>query len=144
MQTLNLTTASFRASLTRFELKTCFYLLLAASLMVLSGCASADKAPPIELQAAEQAISQAEQAQVTRYSSIELNNARTEMSAARVAMLEKNIPQARRLALQAQLSAELALANAELMKATAVNQDMQRSIEVLQQETQRNISGVKL
>ena len=144
MKTLNATTASVRASLTRFELKTCCYLLLTTSLLVLGGCASADKAPPTELQAAEQAISKAEQAQVTRYSSIELNNARTEMSAARVAVLEKNIPQARRLALQAQLSAELALANAELMKATAVNQDMQRSIEVLQQEAQRNISGVKL
>ncbi|CAM5181020.1 helicase-related protein [Alishewanella longhuensis] len=96
MKTLNATTASVRASLTSFERKTCCYLLLTTSLLVLGGCASADKAPSAELQAAEQAISNAEQAQVARYSSIELNNARTEISAARVAVLEKNLPEARR------------------------------------------------
>jgi|GEM_PF-5825162 len=121
-----------------------FLVLLSTSLLLLGGCASADKTPTAELQAADQAIARAERAQVTRYSSIELNNARTEISAARVAVLEENLPHARRLALQAQISAELAMANAELIKATAINQDMQRSIEVLQQEAQRNLSGVKL
>ena len=48
-----------------------------------------------------------------------------------------------RLALQSKLSADLAMAKAELLKAQTVNQDMQQSIEALQQETQRNLSGVK-
>lgn len=144
MKTLNATTAPARASFISFELKTFCFLLLTSSLLILGGCASADKTPSAELRAAEQAISNAEQAQVTRYSSIELNNARTEISAARVAVLEKNLPEARRQALQALLSAELAMAKAELMKASAINKDMQRSIDVLQQEAQRNISGVKL
>ena len=51
--------------------------------------------------------------------------------------------QAQRLALQSKLSADLALARAELLKAQAVNQDMQQSIDALQQEAQRNLSGVK-
>lgn len=121
-----------------------FYLLIAASLLLLSACASSVKEPTAELQAAEQAISNAERAQVNRYTSVELNTARTELTAARAAVTEKDLVQARRLALQAQLSAELAIANAELIKAKAVNQDMQRSIEALQQEAQRNVSGVKL
>ncbi|MDP5131320.1 MAG: DUF4398 domain-containing protein [Paraglaciecola sp.] len=124
-------------------LTTCFLVLLTTSLLLLASCASVEKAPTAELLAAEQAITRAEQAQATRYSSIELNTARTEISAARVAVLEKKPDQAICLALQAQVSAELAIANAELMKASAINKDMQRSIEVLQLETQRNLSGVK-
>jgi len=46
--------------------------------------------------------------------------------------------------LQAQLNAELALARAELIKAQAVNKDMQQSIDAVQQEAQRNMPGVKL
>lgn len=116
------------------------WLLIAASMLLLNGCALASKTPSVELQAAERAISNAELAQVTRYSSTELNTARTELTAARAAVIEKDMPQAQRLARQAQLSAELALANAELIKATAVNKDMQQSIDALQQEAQRNIS----
>ncbi|MDX3773580.1 DUF4398 domain-containing protein [Chromatiaceae bacterium AAb-1] len=119
-------------------------LLIAAAVLMLSACTLASKTPAAELQAAENAISNAERAQVTRYTSIELNTARTELAAARAAVIRKDMPQAQRLALQAQLSAELAIANAELMKATAVNKDMQQSIDALQQEAQRNVSGVRL
>lgn len=119
-------------------------LLITASLLLLSACASSVPVPTAELQAAEQAINNAERAQVNRYTSAELNTARTELTAARAAVTGKDLVKAQRLALQAKLSAELAIANAELIKAKAVNQDMQRSIEVLQQEAQRNVSGVKL
>ena len=118
-------------------------LALSGALMVLTACSSSPKPPLAELQAAEQAIANAERAQVVRYASIELNTARTELTAARTAVSEKNMPQAQRLALQSKLSADLALARAELLKAQAVNQDMQQSINALQQETQRNLSGVK-
>ncbi|MBZ9613331.1 DUF4398 domain-containing protein [Rheinheimera maricola] len=118
------------------------WLVLAAATM-LTACASAPESPSSELLAAERAIGNAERAQVIRYTSIELNTARTELNAARSAVTAKNMPQAQRLALQAQLIAELALARAELLKAQAVNQDMQQSIDALQQEAQRNLSGVK-
>ena len=117
--------------------------LLFSSVVLLAACASAPEAPTAELLAAERAIANAERAQVIRYTSIELNAARNELTAARSAVTAENMPQAQRLALQAQLSAELALARAELLKAQAVNQDMQQSIDALQQEAQRNLSGVK-
>ena len=118
------------------------WLVLAAA-VILTACASAPETPSAELLAAERAIGNAERAQVIRYTSIDLNTARTELNAARSAVTAKNMPQAQRLALQAQLSAELALARAELLKAQAVNRDMQQSIDALQQEAQRNLSGVK-
>lgn len=120
------------------------WLLLAGAVVILSGCASAPLPPAAEIQAAERAISTAEQAQVVQYTTVELDTARKELAAARLAITEENMPQARRLALQAQLNAELALARADLIKAQAVNKDMQQSIDAVQQEAQRNMSGVKL
>jgi capsule polysaccharide export protein KpsE/RkpR len=111
--------------------------------LLLAGCSSTPPAPTSELQAAERAIAIAERAQVIRYTSTDLNNARTELTAARNAIIAENMPQAQRLALQSQLSAELALAQAELVKAQAVNKDMQQSIDALQHEAQRNTSGVR-
>ncbi|KKO48340.1 hypothetical protein VT06_12175 [Arsukibacterium sp. MJ3] len=112
-------------------------------MVMLTACATAPRPPLAELQAAERAISEAEQAQVVRYTTTELNTARTELTAARNAVTAENMPQAQRLALQAELSAELAVARAELLKAEAINKDMQQSIEALRQETQRNVSGVR-
>ena len=119
-------------------------LILATSAAIfLAGCAGTPKAPSAEMQAAELAISNAERAQVVRYTSTELDMARSELNNARRAVMAKNMDQARQLALQAQLSAQLALARAELLKAQAVNQDMQQSIDALQQEAKRNLSGVQ-
>ena len=120
------------------------HLVLSGSgLIMLTACSSAAKPPLAELQAAERAISNAERAQVIRYSSVELNTARNELQAAQSAVADKDMAQAQRLALQAQLSAELALVRAELSKAQAVNQDMLQSIKALQQEAQRNMPGAK-
>nr|WP_301003728.1 DUF4398 domain-containing protein [Arsukibacterium sp.] len=110
---------------------------------MLAACAGAPPPPSAELDAAERAITSAEQAQVTRYTTTELNTARNELAAARSAVLAENMPQAARLAARARLSAELAMTQAELLKAQAVNKDMQQSIDALQQEAQRNLSGVK-
>ncbi|MCH8538319.1 MAG: DUF4398 domain-containing protein [Alkalimonas sp.] len=119
------------------------WLLIGSTLLLISACATSQPAPSAELAAAERAIGVAERAQVTRYTSIELNTARQELVAARAAITAKDMPQAERLALQAQLSAELALARAELLKAQEVNKDMLQSIEAVKQEAQRNPSGVK-
>lgn len=119
-------------------------LLLTGAAVILTACASAPLAPTAELQAAELAISNADRAQVVRYTSTELNTARNELAAAKSAVATKNMVQAKQLATQAQLSAELAIAHAELVKAQAVNKDMQQSIQALEQEIQHNLSGVKL
>ncbi|ALS99727.1 DUF4398 domain-containing protein [Lacimicrobium alkaliphilum] len=118
-------------------------LMLTIAAVLATGCATPLKTPSAELDAAERAIGNAERAQTIRYTSTELNAARSELAAARNAVTAKDMLQAQRLALQSQASAELAQARADLIKAQAINQDMQQSIDVLQQEVQRNLSGVK-
>ncbi|MDP5188356.1 DUF4398 domain-containing protein [Rheinheimera baltica] len=137
MKTSTINSAFISFPLYRSAAKSSF--LLAA--LLLAACSASPKVPLAEIASAEQAIANAERAQVIRYTSTELNTARTELAAARNAVLADNLPQAQRLALQAQLSAELAIAQADLLKAQAVNKDMQQSIDAVQQEAQRNLSG---
>ncbi len=112
-------------------------LAAAAGVFTLMACASAPPAPTHALQAAETAITNAEQARVADYASIELNEARQNLSAARKAVQDKDMDQAQRLAEQARVNAELASANAGLTRARMINEEMQTSIDVLKQEMQR-------
>lgn len=116
-----------------------FLRLLAAAtgLLTLAACASAPPAPAHALQAAETAITSAEQARVADYASIELNEARENLAAARKAVQDEDMARAERLAEQARVNAELASANAGLTRARAINEEMQISIDVLKQEMQR-------
>ncbi|MDP4535932.1 DUF4398 domain-containing protein [Alkalimonas collagenimarina] len=74
------------------------WLLVGGTLLILIACTSPAQAPSAELAAAERAIGTAERAQVTRYTSIELDTARQELIAARAALTAENMPQAERLA----------------------------------------------
>ena len=109
----------------------------AAGLFTLVACASTPPAPTHALQGAEAAITNAEQARVADYASIELNEARENLAAARKAVQDKDRARAERLAEQARVNAELASANAGLTKARVINEEMQTSIDVLKQEMQR-------
>jgi hypothetical protein len=111
-------------------------------LLMLAGCASTPKAPTAALQAAELAIANAEQARVADYASMELTDARKNLTAARSAVQREEMVLAKRLADQSRVNAELATAKAEEAKAKSVNDEMQKSTEALKQEMQRN-SGDK-
>ncbi len=113
----------------------------ATALLALSGCASTPQPPTQALQAAESAISSAEQARVADYASAELTMARQKLSAANAAVRSDQVVEAEYLAVESRLHAELALARAEELKAKAVNDDMQRSIDTLKQEMQRATGG---
>lgn len=112
-----------------------------AGLLVLGGCAS-PQPPSAELQAAELAITSAEQARVADYASPELGQARDKLAAARVAVQEKKMVEARRLAEQSQLDAQLATARAEATKAKLVNDEMLKSTESMKQEMQRTTDSL--
>ena len=112
-------------------------LAAAALLLTLAACASTPPAPTHALQAAETAITNAEQARVADYASIELNEARENLAAARKAVQDEDMARAERLAEQSRVNAELASAHAELTRARAINEEMQRSIDVLKEEMQR-------
>jgi len=109
-----------------------------AGLLVLGGCASAPVAPTASLQAAEQAISSAEQARVADYASLELSRARDKLAAAKAAVQTEEMMLAKRLADESLVDAQLATAKAGEIKAKKVNVDMQESTSVLKQEMGRN------
>lgn len=110
----------------------------AAGLIVLTACAAEPLPPDQELQAAALAITNAEQARVADYASPELGEAREKLAAANAASQQKNMVDAKRLAEQSRLDAELATAKAEAIKAKTVNDEMKKGTESLQQEMQRN------
>lgn len=114
------------------------WLYATVAVLALTACASTPQAPTQQLQAAELAITGAEQAGVADYASVELNEARTKLAAAQSAVDADEMVLAERLAHEARVSAELATARAEMLEAREVNEDMRRSIDVLRQELQRN------
>lgn len=112
--------------------------VLVGAMFALAGCASAPLPPTQALQAAELAITSAEQARVADYASPELGEARSNLAAARVAVTDEKMVLAQHLAERSRLDAELAIAKAEVAKAKVVNDEMKKSIETLKQEMQRN------
>jgi ribosome-associated translation inhibitor RaiA len=107
----------------------------------LNACAAQPQPPTQALQAADSAITNAEQSRVADYASAELTVAREKLAAARVAIRKDEMEQAEYLAMESRVHAELAYAQAEEVKAKAVNDEMQQSIDTLQDEINRT-SGV--
>ena len=112
-----------------------FVLLIAIA--GLAACASAPVPPTNELQAAELAIASAEQDQVADYALPELNDARKNLDAARVAVSNEDMVLATYLATESAANAQLASARTQMLKAKAVNEEMQKSIDTLKMELQR-------
>lgn len=115
--------------------------LAAAGFLALTGCATPPEPPIEELQAAESAISNAEQARVADYASAELTMARQKLTQANAAARNEDMVRAEYLAIESRTHAEVALARAEELKAKAVNEDMQESIDILKEEMQRATGG---
>lgn len=105
--------------------------------MLVAGCASTPPAPARSLDAARTAITNAEKADAGHYASAELGEARQKLSLADTAAKENSMIEAERLAEQARVEADLALAKTEAAKAAAVNEDMNRGADALTDEMQR-------
>ena len=125
----------------RPSFKACRQFLLvistAASIVTISACASTP--PPTQaMQAAELAISNAEQARVADYASPELGEAREKLSAARDAINQEKMVEAQRLAEQARVNAELATAKSDVAKAKTVNDEIKTGTETMKHEMHRN------
>lgn len=117
-----------------------------ALLILLAGfsaCASTPLPPTSELQAAEMAIASAEQDQVADYALPELNDARKKLDAARVAVSDEDMMLATYLATESTAAAQLASARTEMLKAKEVNDEMQKSIDTLKMEMQRNSGALQ-
>jgi hypothetical protein len=104
---------------------------------MIAACASTP-APTAQLQAAEQAISNAERTEAGRYAATELGEARTKLASANTAVQDKEMVTAAQLADQSFVAAELASARTASVKAKAVNDEMKTSTGTLIDEMQRN------
>ena len=113
---------------------------LRMTLPVLLLCGAAFAAPPIpttNLQAAQQAISNAERVEAATFAAVELGEARSKLAAAQEAVTEKEMVAAAQLADESRAAAELAAARTGSAKATAVNAEIKRSTATLVEEMQR-------
>ena len=109
---------------------------LCGAFLLFSGCASSPE-PTVEMQAAKQAIADAESAQAAEHAAGELSQARTKLASASTAVQDKEMDEAKRLAEQARVDAELASARTAAVKAQAVNEEMKRSTQTLIEEMGR-------
>ena len=115
------------------------------ALFVLAASAANAKTPPPDtnLQAATQAIANAERVDAASLAPVELGQARAKLSAAEKAVAEKEMIAAAQLADEARADAELAAARTGAAKAKAVNADIKHSIATLEEEMQRKTGEAK-
>ena len=114
-------------------------------LLLAAAAAFADSPPDpaSNLQAAQQAIANAERVDAASHAGVELGEARGKLAAAQRAVEEKQLIVAQQFADEARAEAELASARADAFKANAVNQDIKRSTATLVEEMQRKTGDSK-
>jgi hypothetical protein len=120
--------------------------VLAGFSVLLAGCASDPLAPTDSVQLAEQAINKAEDERAVEYAALEMRSAREKLTLAREAVqkrTDEDTQRAERLAQEARADAEYAQAKAELAKAQAVNNELKRGVQTLEQELDRSTGGSK-
>ena len=97
--------------------------------------------PSANLQAAQQAIVNAERLDAGVHAAAELSEARGKLAAAQRAVSEEEMITAQRLADEARVGADLAAARTGAVKAKAVNEDMKRGTATLVDEMKRQSGG---
>ena len=129
----------------RGQLPGFFLVPVVAMVLGISACASAPQLPTAEIERAESAINRAEEARVADYASADLRAAREKLVKARNLMQEAATEKDRDAAVRARMMAEQSISDAELATAKAqeqrakeVNKEMQGTIDMLQQEIQRD------
>ncbi len=108
--------------------------------LLLSACASTPE-PTLAMSAAEQAINTADRTRTADTASPELTEAHVKLAEAQTAIHDDRMNEARRLALESRVDAELASAKFATTKEQAVNDEIRHSTTMLGQEMHRN-SGV--
>jgi len=104
--------------------------------LLLAACASTPP-PTASLQAAHQAISNAERAEAGHYAPAELGEARSKLASADTAVSEQKMTMAEQLADESRIEAQLASAKTAHVKAKAVNDETTRSTGTMIEEMQR-------
>jgi len=111
-----------------------------AALMVASGCSTVGP-PKAEIAAADLAIQDATKSMAPQYAPLELRMARDKLDKAQRAMNNEEYIDARRLAEEALVDAELAEAKASSEDARRAANELQQSLETLRREAERASRG---
>jgi hypothetical protein len=128
-----MTSPSKRSSASRRRLR-----IVLPALLLVSSAAFAGKPPPTtNIQAAQQAIANAERVDAATLAGVELGEARGKLAAALTAVEDKKMIVAAQFADEARVEADLAAAKSGASKAKTVNQDIERSTATLIEEMQR-------
>ena len=109
--------------------------------LLAAACASTPPIPATNLQAAQQAIANAERVDAGTHAAAELSEARVKLSSAQQAVNEKKMIAGEQFADEARAEAELAAARSGAVKAIAVNDDIKHSTATLVEEMQRKTGG---
>ena len=113
--------------------------------MLLIACAAFGK-PPVptsNLEAAKQAIANAERVDGATLAGLDLGEARAKLASAEQAVQKKEMIEGAQYADEARVSAELSAAKAGAVKAKAVNADIKRATASLVEEMQRKTGDNK-
>lgn len=111
---------------------------LLGSFVLLSGCASTPPAPSSEMTRAKAAIEQAQRAGAREYATEDLNDSQQKMGQAEAAIAKGNNAQGARLVEESYADAHLAQVTAQSAKSAKAANDVDQSIQTLQQETNRS------
>lgn len=122
-----------KASITRRRFRS----VLPALLLFAGAAIAAPPIPTSNLQAAQQAIANAERVDAATHAGVELGEARGKLAAAQNAVQQKKMVVAQQYADEARAGAELAAAKAGSVKALAANEDIKRGTATLIDEMQR-------
>lgn len=112
---------------------------LALGVSVLSACSSVSNLAKERVAQSETSVQQAQQTLgKSEYGAVELQHAKEKLDAAKTALAKNQGPEAERLAAQAHLYAELAVAKSQSADARKSANEVLASLETLRQETERN------
>ncbi|WP_207062903.1 DUF4398 domain-containing protein [Motiliproteus sp. SC1-56] len=100
----------------------------------LAACSGPGPRPDSEMQLAEAAIRQAEEANARKHEPVLLNQAQNKLADARKLMEEEEYEQAKALLEQAEVDAQLAAAQSETAKAQIVMDEINANIEELKKQ----------
>jgi len=113
--------------------------LLIGGVLGIVGCAGK---PPLEtLSKAELAVQEADKRTASQYAPLELQTAREQLDKAKKAINDEEYDEARRLADQALVNAQLAEAKAGAEKARQAAAELQKSIQTLRAELERSTTS---
>lgn len=109
-------------------------LLVLGLTSLMAACASKGTPPHQELNAATEALNQAEAADARDFEPVMLNRAQNKIADARQLIDSQKFDEAERMLEQAQVDAKLAAARSETAKARNAVEEINRSIEQLRQQ----------